>query len=72
MIVYFGYREYVYSVAVYKKISNEVGRIDNIRAMARKLSFLSTSLDIFGKRHYYIRILYVWSTKFRPGSTCAD
>ena len=40
------YREYVYSVAVYiSKISNEVGRIDNFRALARKLSFLPTELD---------------------------
>ena len=32
------YREYVYSVAVYQKYrSNEVGRIDNFRALARKL-----------------------------------
>ena len=28
-------------------MSNEVGRIDNFRALARKLSFVPTSLDIF-------------------------
>ena len=32
------------------KISNEVGRIDNFRALARKLSFLPNELDIFDIR----------------------
>ena len=41
------HREYVYGVAVYQKISNEVERIDNLRAFARKLSFIPTELDIF-------------------------
>ena len=42
-------REYVYSVAVYKKktTSNEVGRIDNFRALAQTLSILPTELNIF-------------------------
>ena len=46
-------REYVHSVAVYQKISNEVGRIDNFRALARKLSFLPTELDISPNRVRY-------------------
>ena len=54
-----GYKEYVYSIAVYKKISNEVGRINNFRALARKLSFLPTELDIF-IRQDHIRILFIF------------
>ena len=50
------YRKYVYSVAVYHKKSNEVGRNDNFRALARKLSFLPTKLDIFDVRQHYIRV----------------
>ena len=38
------------------KISNEVGRIDDFEALARKLSFLSTELDIFDIRQHFIRI----------------
>ena len=53
------YGEYLYSVTVYK-ISNEVGRIDNFRALARKLSYLSTELDIFDIRQQYVRILFVF------------
>ena len=40
----------VYSVVVYQKISNEVGRNDNFRALARKLSFLPNEFDIFDIR----------------------
>ena len=49
-------REYVHSVAVYKKIFNEVGRIDNFRVLARKLSILSTELEIFDIQQHYVRI----------------
>ena len=42
------------------KISNEVGRIDNFRALARKLSFLPTELDIFDIRQHYVRILFIF------------
>ena len=34
------------------KISNEIGRNYNFRALARKLSFLPTSLDISDIQHY--------------------
>ena len=37
------------------KISNEVGRIDNFRALARKLSFLQTEI-----RQHYVRILFIF------------
>ena len=37
-------------------MSNSVGRIDNFRALARKLSFLPTELDIFDIRQHYVRI----------------
>ena len=53
-------RENVYSVAVYKKISNDVERMDNFRALARKLSFLPKELDIFDIRQHYIRILFIF------------
>ena len=53
------HKEYVYSVAVYQ-ISNEVGRIDNFRALARKLSFLPNEFDIFGIRQHYVRILFIF------------
>ena len=39
--------------------NNEVGRIDNFRALARKLSFFPTELDIFDIRQHYIRILFI-------------
>ena len=42
------------------KISNEVERTDNFRALARKLSFLSTGLDIFDIRQHYVRILFIF------------
>ena len=42
------------------KISNEVGRIDNFRALARKLSFLPTELDIFDIWQQYARILFIF------------
>ena len=38
-----------------------VERNDNFLAKARKLSILSTSLDIFDIRQHYIRILYILS-----------
>ena len=38
------HREYVHSVAVYKKISIEVGRIDDFRALAL-LSFIISNTD---------------------------
>ena len=41
------------------KMSNSVERNDNFLAKARKLSILSTSLDIFDIRQHYIRILYI-------------
>ena len=41
------------------KISNSVGRNDNFRAKARKLSNLPTLLDIYDTRQHYIRILYL-------------
>ena len=44
----------------YTKISNKVERIDNFRALARKLSFLSTELDIFDIRRHYVRILFIF------------
>ena len=53
-------REYVYSVVVYQKVSNEVGRIDNFLALARKLSFLPTELDIFDIQQHYVRILFIF------------
>ena len=40
-------REYVFKCCRLSNISIEVGRIDNFRALARKLSFLPTELDIF-------------------------
>ena len=54
------YREYVYSVAVNKEISDEVGRIDDFRALARILLFLPTELDIFDIRQHYIRLLFIF------------
>ena len=41
------------------KISNSVGRNDNFRAKARKLSILPKSSDNFYIRQHYIRILYL-------------
>ena len=42
-----------------QKISNEVGRNDNFRALARKLSFLPTELDIFDIQQHYVCILFI-------------
>ena len=42
------------------KISNEVGRTDNFRALARKPSFLPTELDTFELRQYCVRILFIF------------
>ena len=42
------------------KISNEVRRIDNFRALARKLSFLPTELDIFDIWQHYIYMYYIY------------
>ena len=50
------------------KISNSVERNDNFLAKARKLSILSTSLDIFDIRQHYIHILYNWESPCRRQS----
>ena len=47
------------------KISNSVERNDNFLAKARKLSILSTSLDIFDIRQHYIRILYIFYVQYK-------
>ena len=41
-------------------MSNEVGKIDNFRALARKLSYFPTELGIFDIRQHYIRILFIF------------
>ena len=41
-------------------MTNEVGRIDNFLALARKLSFLPTELDIFDIQQHYVRILFIF------------
>ena len=41
-------------------MSNEVERTDNFRALARKLSFLPTELDIFDIRQHFIRIVFIF------------
>ena len=53
------YREYVqlYIVLPISKILNEVGGIDDFRALARKVSFLPTELDIFDIRQHYVLVL---------------
>ena len=51
--------ENTYIVLLYIKISNEVGRIDNCRALARQLSFLQTELDIFDIQQLYVRIIFI-------------
>ena len=53
-----GYREYVYSVAVYQKCLTR--RMNNFRALARKLSFLPTELDIFCIRQHYVHIVFIF------------
>ena len=45
-------------------MSNEVGRIDHFRALARKLSFLPTELDTFDKGQHYVRILFIFQRLF--------
>ena len=70
LFLYLFNREYVHSVAVYKKISNEVGRIDNFRALARKLSFLPTEFDIFDIRQHYVRILFIFQRLICCVSIC--
>ena len=52
------YIENTYIVLLYIKISHQVERIDNFRALVRKLSFLSTVLDSFDIRQHYVRILF--------------
>ena len=42
-----------------------VGRNDNFRAMARKLSILPTSLDIFDIRQHYVRIPFICSRRHK-------
>ena len=42
------------------KIYNEVGRIDNFPALAGKLSFLPTELDIFDIRPHCVHILFIF------------
>ena len=42
------------------KISNEVRRTDNFRALARKLSFLPIESHIFDIRQQYVRILFIF------------
>ena len=53
------YREYV-QCCYRSKISNSVGRIDNFRALTRKLSFFPIKLDIFYIRQHYVSILYIF------------
>ena len=53
-------REHRYNLLQISKISNEVERIDNFRALARKLSFLSTELDIL----IYDSTMYVFYLSF--------
>ena len=38
----------------------EIGKTDNFRALARKLSFLPTELDLFDIRQHYVRILFIF------------
>ena len=46
------------------KIPNSVGRTDNFLAKTRKLSILTTSLDIFDMRQHDTRILYFQHSSF--------
>ena len=41
-------------------MSNELGRIDNFPALARKLSFFPTELDIFDIQQHFVRILFIF------------
>ena len=47
---------YIHSVVVYQKY----GRNDNFRAKARKLSILSTELDIFDILRHYIYVFSIY------------
>ena len=40
--------------------TSKYGRIDNFRALARKLTILLTELDVFDIRQHYIRILFIF------------
>ena len=51
---------YIYIVLRISKISNEIGTIDNFRALARKLSFLPTELDIFDIQQHFVCILFIF------------
>ena len=55
------YREYVYSVAVYQKYLTRLGN-DSFLALARKLPFLPTKLDIFYVQQHYEHIPIYLST----------
>ena len=50
-------REYVHSVAVYKKYLTKLGELI---IFEKKKSFLQTELDIFEKRQHYVRILFTF------------
>ena len=54
------YRENTYKVLLYIKISNKVGRFDNFRDLARKLSFLPNELDIFDILQHFICTLFIF------------
>ena len=61
---HFSFVWYIYRIRIWccgiSKISNEVERNDNFLAKARKLSFLSTELDIFDIRQHYVRIPFIF------------
>ena len=59
IIIIMIYIENTYTV-LSLKIPNEVGRMDNFRAVARKLSFLPTELDMFEIRQHYVGILLIF------------
>ena len=54
------YIENTYIAFTYIKITNEVWRINNFRALGRKLLFLPTELNIFDIRQHYVRILFIF------------
>ena len=66
--------EIMYRVFPISKISNQVGRIDNFQALAQKLSFLPTKLDIFDIQQHYVYIQFIfqrlscWVLLFLPSS----
>ena len=53
-------RKYVCSVAIYQKYLTRLRELIIFRALARKLSFLPTELDIFDIRQHYVRILFIF------------